>query len=90
MSDFVILTNHSKEQAIKRFCLPENKLKEMAQRAITEGFSINDAPSPKLKGYLKRKARTGSKVYGYSGYLFVFSEDLVLITTFRIPKYYLS
>lgn len=86
---FITLTNHSRQQAISRYCLREKDLLRLAELSVTQGYSINDAPRPKIRRFLKRKARNGSKVYVWTGYVFVFTPDFLLITTFRIPKYFL-
>lgn len=89
MTDFIHLTHHSKEQAIRRYALDSENLKRIAQLSVTDGYSINDAPNKKVKQYLKRKQKGSTRLYVYEGYVFVFSCELVLITTFRLPKRYL-
>jgi len=87
--NFIHLTTHSKEQAIRRYALDSENLKRLAQLSVTQGYSINDAPCDEVKKYLKQKQKPNSRVYVYGGYMFVFSLDMVLITTFRLPKKYL-
>lgn len=86
------LTEHAKYRAIRRYMMPPEKLEEFAYKAVTEGYSIGDAPSPEIREYLERKIKGGNKAYVYSGYVFIFSVGarLRLITSFRMPKYYFS
>lgn len=91
--NFIHITDHASKRAIQRFMMTPDRLKKLASMAITEGYSINDAPSVELRKYLKGSRKEDRKVYVYSGYLFVFKEGyhkMHLITAFRIPKYYLS
>ena len=85
---FVKLTNHCIEQAHKRYRFDEDTLLKMAEKAVMEGYSVNDAPSQQIKKYLLQKQKQGQKAYGYSSYVFIFSDDFVLITTFRLPYKY--
>lgn len=89
MTDFVAITDHAKKRSLRRFGILPAKLKELAQKAIIEGYSTGDAPSEKIGKYLQRKIKGNRKAYGYQGYIFIYSEDLVLITTFRMPRYLL-
>lgn len=86
---FITLTDHCKEQAFNRFRFGEDTLLKMAQKAVMNGFSINDAPNDKIKRYLKRKAKNGAKVWCYGSYIFIFKGEFVLVTCFPIPSYYL-
>lgn len=89
MADFIHLSTHSKEQAIRRYALDSENLKRLAQLSILEGYSVNDAPNRRVMKYLKRKQKGHTRLYVYSGYIFVFSLDHVLITTFNLPRRYL-
>lgn len=85
---FVRLTDHAKQRALQRFWINAERLREMAERAVTGGYSIADAPNAKIRRYLRRKAQ-GSKIYVWGGYIFIFNEQMVLITTYRMPGHLL-
>lgn len=90
--NYIHITEHASKRAIKRFMMSAEKLKELACKAVSEGYSVNDAPSKELRKYLKSKTQKKRKVYIYSGYCFVFNVTgrMHLITAFRVPKYYLN
>lgn len=93
MPDYIKLSQHAKDMALKRYYLGEDRLIDLADRAVREGYSIVDAPSKEIRKYLKKKVHGGKVVYVYSGYIFIFGvEDdcLRLVTTFRMKKYYLN
>ena len=83
---FIRLTDHVKERALKRFFLNEEKLIEFAERSVMEGFSYNDAPTKEAKKYVGERLKKGGKVYCWYGYTFIFNDDFVLITCYRLPK----
>jgi len=85
---FIRLTDHAKQRALERYLFRPKQLRRMAEKAIMEGFSYNDAPTKKIARYLRKKAGE-NKAYAYGGYVFILSPSLVLITTFRIPHNYL-
>lgn len=85
---FIAITQHAKIRAFQRFRLNEKVLLRLAEKSVTEGYSIVDAPSRKIAKYLQRTAK-GKKIYVYGGYVFIFSDEFVLITTYRLPKYLL-
>ena len=85
---FIKLTNHAKRKSLQRFAIPEEKLLELAEKSVMYGYSINDAPSDKVRQYLMKKARQGRKVYAYYGYVFIFDLDFALITTYPMPQHY--
>lgn len=58
---------------------------EMAEKSVMQGYSFGDAPSEKIARYLERKADRDRKPYVYGGYVFIFSAEFVLITTWRLP-----
>lgn len=85
---FIRLTDHAKERALQRYWIAPQRLTEMAEKAVTLGYSIADAPNDKIKRYLKRKAR-GKNIYVSGGYVFILKpqgEHLLLITTYRLPE----
>ena len=81
---FITVSDHAKERGIQRFWLNSQQLRDMAEQAVTEGYSINDAPTKEISQYLQQKAGDNN-AYGYAGYIFILSEHMVLITTFRMP-----
>ncbi len=89
----VKLTNHAKEKSLSRFGLGADKLVELAEKSITIGYSINDAPSEQIKEFLLQKLKDQKKkIYGFNGYVFIFAEEsnyFVLITTYRLPHKHL-
>lgn len=83
------LTDHAIDRSWQRYRIGDKKLVELCEKAMMNGFSINDAPHRKLKKYLKRSIKGDAIPYCYSGYVFVmkvFTDEALLITTFRLPK----
>jgi len=87
--DFISITTHAKEKSLRRFGFNSDKLHEFAQKSVTEGYSINDAPSNQIRKYLKGKKRKGQVIYCYNSYVFVFSDAFVLITAYPMPLHHL-
>lgn len=85
---FIKLTTHAKDQALLRFAIGSDRLLELAEKAVTDGYSIKDAPSEKVARFLRRKAK-GKKIYVYDGYIFIMDDEMVLVTTYRMPKWLL-
>lgn len=86
---FISLSEHSKEKAIYRFGMSADRLEYIAEQSILHGYSTGDAPTGRIRKYLERKRRGSQKIYVFSGYIFIFSKDLLLITTYRMPRYLL-
>lgn len=85
---FITLTDHAQTRALTRYWISKQRLLELAEKAVTAGYSIEDAPNPKIKRYLTRKARD-KKIYVHGGYVFIFNNEFVLITTYRLPDHLL-
>jgi hypothetical protein len=85
----IIVTSHAAKRISKRIGVPKKAVQKLAETAISDGKSHSDF-SGSMKRYLDSeffKERSASNMRVWSGYLFIFSGE-VLITVFLLPPKY--
>lgn len=88
----ILLTDHVKQRAFERYRFSSTDLQNMCHKAVTKGFSINDAPHKKVKQFLKKRKSGDVAIYCKGAYVFVvkpLKNHLLLITTYRMPDHML-